>query len=376
MGDHGLVSTTHAEVVRAKVADLRGAGLRLPEYAATVIDLLRQAVPYDSVCLATTDPSTGLLTNTFKADLPGARDDVFAHFEYEVDDINLYRDISQRRDPVGVLALDTEGRPEVSPRWRDFLVPYFGFHQELRASFRIEGQAWGAIGMYREGPTSGFSPAEGAFISGLSEEVGRGLRAAVVTSMSSVQPATPDGPAVVIVGVDAEVRSATPAALHLLEVLGMPTTGELPAVLHVLVSAARSSRDGRRPAVPRSRVRMPSGEWLVLHASALAGADGATGDVVVTMEPARPPDVVPLVVAAYGLTEREQDVVRLVLAGVTTAQIGSRLHLSPYTVQDHLKSIFDKAGVRSRRELTSQVFFSQYAPRVGDQVGPSGWFLG
>lgn len=376
MSHDGPVTTTHAERVRARVADLTGAGLRLPEYAATVIDLLRTAVPYDSVCLATTDPATGLLTSTFKADLPDARDDVFAHFEYEVDDINLYREISQRRDPVGVLALDTEGRPEVSPRWRDFLVPYFGLHQELRASFRVEGQAWGAIGLYRESPTSGFSPAEGAFISGLSEEIGRGLRAAVVTSTARMDPASPDGPAVVIVGGDAAVRSATPAAMHHLEMLGMSTSGELPAILHVLVSSARGSREGRPPAVPRSRVRMPSGEWFVLHASALAGAEGPTGDVVVTMEPARPPDIVPLVVAAYGLTEREQDVVRLVLAGVTTAQIGTRLHLSPYTVQDHLKSIFDKAGVRSRRELTSQVFFTQYAPRMGEQVGPSGWFLG
>jgi DNA-binding CsgD family transcriptional regulator len=88
--------------------------------------------------------------------------------------------------------------------------------------------------------------------------------------------------------------------------------------------------------------------------------------VAVIVEPAHPARIAPLLMAAYGLTEREQELTRLVLQGLSTTEIAGRLAVTPQTVQQHLKSVFDKTGVRGRRELVGRVFFAHYEPRLRD----------
>ena len=53
-------------------------------------------------------------------------------------------------------------------------------------------------------------------------------------------------------------------------------------------------------------------------------------------------------------------------APASTSQIAAELVVSAHTVQQHLKSIFDKTGVRSRRDLVGKVFFAHYEPRLRD----------
>lgn len=96
------------------------------------------------------------------------------------------------------------------------------------------------------------------------------------------------------------------------------------------------------------------------------------GRVAIILHPAREPELAPLIVAAYGLSAREREV----LQGRSTEQIAQHMDVSAYTVQDHLKAIFDKVGVRSRRELVAELFLQQCAPRlrVGIPPGSNGWF--
>ena len=108
----------------------------------------------------------------------------------------------------------------------------------------------------------------------------------------------------------------------------------------------------------------------MLHGVPL-GADGRQR-VAVIIEPAHPARISPLLMAAYGLSEREQELTRLVLQGFSTTDIAQHLTISAHTVQQHLKRVFDKAGVRSRRDLVTKVFFAHYEPRVRDNERRAG----
>ena len=103
-----------------------------------------------------------------------------------------------------------------------------------------------------------------------------------------------------------------------------------------------------------------------MHASRLRAPLGQ-GPVAVVVEFAPPQNDRPVLLSAYGLTGREADVARLVLRGLSTTAISNTLHISRNTVQDHLKTVFDKTGVRSRRDLVGHLL-----GRQGDLDGHGG----
>ena len=89
-------------------------------------------------------------------------------------------------------------------------------------------------------------------------------------------------------------------------------------------------------------------------------------------ESAPPADVAVLIGQGHGLSRRETEVCALTARGLSTPDMAQHLSISANTVQDHLKSIFDKTGARNRRELVSLMFFEEYAPRARQPPGAYG----
>jgi len=68
-----------------------------------------------------------------------------------------------------------------------------------------------------------------------------------------------------------------------------------------------------------------------------------------------PGEVPPQAAAADGLTQREREVALLVADGLRSREVAERLGIASQTVKSHLKTIFDKLGVRNRVELARRL---------------------
>ncbi|MFC9689885.1 response regulator transcription factor [Kribbella sp. NPDC056951] len=363
----------HAESARAGLQAAAEAGLTWDEFCLAAIKLLDRAIPNDAICLGPADPATSLLTGRVKTSMEGADELAFLQHEYGVDDINRFSDLARREVGVSILAEATEGRPDRSERHR-LLLEQADLEHEMRGAVRSGSRMWGFYTIYRVRGRTGFSPGEAEFMHRLEPVMATGLRRGLISSeLNSRQGA--QGAAVVIVNATDQVVSATEAAERRIVDLGGELWSRLPVPVAVVVSAARGI-PGRPPELPHVRLRTRSGEWVSVHAAPVRGPNGVTSDIAVTIETAGAAAIIPLIVAAYGLTERERGVVQQVLSGASTAEIAQRLHLSPYTVQDHLKAVFDKTGVSSRRELQSRIFFEHYAGRMENELDANGWLAG
>jgi DNA-binding CsgD family transcriptional regulator len=349
-----------------RVARLAAGPLDLVAFWRDCTEVLAPTIPFHArPCWYTLDPASLLITSHYQDGL----DEFPAEWlvaEYARDDVHKLVDVARSADGISTLHEATGGQPSRSRRWHENMR--YGGDQELIARLRARtGEVWGALGLYRSPGQPMFDAADKAYLAALTPHLAAGARRALLAG-AATDPEGPDAPGLLILTETLEVDSTTPGVARWLSDLpdGDPEAGRLPSsVRAVAAQALRTADEPDRPGeVAVSRVLSRSGTWVVLHGAPLVASGSRR--VAVIVEPAHPARIQSLLMSAYGLTARERDVTRLILQGYSTAQAAETLSLSAHTVQQHLKSIFDKTGVRSRRDLVGRVFFAHYEPRVRD----------
>jgi DNA-binding CsgD family transcriptional regulator len=364
------------------LAELEHLALSCPERAAFFDEagaMLQRAVPFDGACWHTLDPGSRLITEHRLQKLED-RFPVLAENEYAADDVNKFERLARSSRRAATLSEATNGEPASSARFRDLLKPG-GLGPELRGAFVAEGACWGALILVRSADATDFDAREVELLDRASPIFARAVRRGLIAEACADAAARTDAPGVIELDGTGALRAASSSAGPLLAELagGSEEDGVRSAAVQALASATRAAlaRAGsnRAPELPSSAVQTPGGGWLVLHGGMLGGS--SAGRVAVLIQRAHPTLVAPLLLKAFGLTAREQEVAQLLLRGATTAQAAQRLRISPYTVSDHVKAIFEKTGCRTRGELSAKLFFGEHLPRIvgGVSVGDDASFL-
>jgi DNA-binding CsgD family transcriptional regulator len=276
-------------------------------------------------------------------------------------DYNKWVQLAQDSRPAGSLSDATAGDLDRSLRQREIRRPG-GFSDELRVVLGGSTGCWGALTVFREAKRPYFPTAEVEFVSSMAGLIADGLRRGLLLDGAQ---AGDDDVGLLVLDADDGVRMSNRAAERWLNKLG--TSGRAGAALPlVIATVARQARAlcGIAPAPTdirpaRAQARTQSGQWLIVRGSVMG--EEPESPVAVMIEAARPAEMAPLMVDAYGFTDTERRVTELVAQGLSTRQIAGRLQVSSYTVQDHLKSIFAKFGTGSRGDLTARLFFDHYA---------------
>lgn len=322
------------------------------EAVARAINLV---APYEAGALMSTDPDTQLPAGGVVTGFDPSACEPFWDNELLDPDFNKFNELAKRVEPIATLADATDGEVERSPRFQK-LYAGFGACDELRVAF-MSGSTCLAIGAFvRVGHL--FSATEVSDVRNLLAPAVAVLRGALAGPDSLAE----QGPIVILLDAQNNVVSASEGAVPLLEDLRIPVDGEIPGTILVAAARARASRSSTKLS---TRLRGSSGRWVRLNVTPM---DGPGNLVAVTIDRATAGDLVPILLASYGLTGRETDVVLALCRGMSTKEIALELGISSHTVRDHLKVVFAKTGINSRGELVARLFSEHVLTRFEHRV--------
>jgi DNA-binding CsgD family transcriptional regulator len=252
----------------------------------------------------------------------------------------------------------TAGRRAESRMHREVLGPG-GVGDVASICFRDPHGCWSFLDLWRRIDEPSFSERELAALADDAGPITQCLRECQARAFDTpMLPAIPPGPAVMFLAPDLRVIGQTPDTDEFLRAL-LPTEADrrpVPAGAYNVSAALIADEAGRFDHPPIARARAARGIWLTFAAARVDSERPRNErDIAVTISASSPGERQRLYVRAHGLSPREIDVVDRLAGGASTRAIAEALFVSEHTVQDHLKSIFDKTGARNRRTLLARI---------------------
>ena len=318
-----------------------------------LIDEIRTTVPFEAYSWLLTDPDTEVGCSPL-ADVPCLSElPRLIRLKYQTP-VNRWTSLGAR---AARLRAATGDQPEQSLVWRDLLVRY-GVKDVASVVFRDRFGCWAFLELWRIESGSEFTDDEEAFLSGITARITRALRRCQAHALEvTPSPTGHRGPAVLMLSPDLDVRAQTAETDQYLRALVPPEADRqpIPAGAYNVAAQLLAGESGIDQHAPSARVHMSAGTWLTLRAARLGGPGKVDeADIAVTIESTSPTERVAVFERAFGLTAREAELLRHVVSGANTDQIAQEMFLSAHTVQDHLKSIFNKTATRNRRTLLAR----------------------
>jgi DNA-binding CsgD family transcriptional regulator len=313
-----------------------------------VIADLRRVIGFDRWCWPLADPETllplsGLAEHDYGPRLPRALELEFSGHDFAAKHV-----VARRGNGTGSLSAETGGDLARSQRWDEVMRPV-GIGDVASAACRDRLGCWGWIEAYRDAGDRRFEDVELELLASVGACLGSSLRRISTASCDGAIPG-PSLPGVIVLDPDLSVVSWTAGARAWVEALPAAALfgawGILPPVVYPV---ATLSRTAEAASAAHALERTVDGRWVMIEAAPLEGDDD--GKVAVTLRAATPRETFVLLCRAHALTRRERDIVAAIVAGLDTRAVTERLFISRHTVQDHLKSVFRKIGIHSRREL-------------------------
>jgi len=323
-----------------------------------VIAGLQPLVGFDRWCWPLADPDTlvplgGLAEHDYGPRVPRVLELEYCGGDFAAKDV-----LARRARPAASLSRETGGDLARSPRW-DEVWRAVGIGDIAVLACRDQFGCWGWMQAYRDGGDRPFCEGDLEFLASVGPVLGAALRHGLGFTPPPDRDAAQPGPTgVIVLDADLGVVDATAGAracigAHPLARL-FAAWGMLPATIYPVATRARA---GRAATGARALDRMPDGRWVMIEAAPLE--ERANGGIAVTLRGATAREIFGRRCRLYGLSPREREVAAALLAGLGTRAVTERLFISRHTVQDHLKSVFEKMGIHSRREMLAMFNASQ-----------------